>query len=74
MVPRALVASLRAFGGGAGADAAECGEPRSLCTPQWGRTLLHVAATDNRLALARLLLDRGADPGAQCLVRPLHAP
>ena len=28
-----------------------------------------MAATDNRLALARLLLDRGADPSAQCLVR-----
>jgi ankyrin repeat protein len=34
-----------------------------------------VAATDNRLALARLLLDRGADPAAACEERgftPLH--
>lgn len=32
-----------------------------------------MAATDNRLALARLLLDRGADPGAQCQARPSRA-
>jgi hypothetical protein len=27
-------------------------------------------AADNRLALARLLLERGADPGLACVVRP----
>lgn len=36
---------------------------------QYGRTLLHVAAVGNRLALARLLLDRGANPAATDVVR-----
>jgi hypothetical protein len=35
----------------------------------YGRTLLHVAASGNRLALARLLLDRGANPAAADMVR-----
>ena len=41
-----------------------------LTPPQYGRTLLHVAAVGNRLALARLLLDRGANPAATDVVRP----
>ena len=47
-----------------------------LTPPQYGRTLLHVAAVGNRLALARLLLDRGANPAATDVVRPplLRAP